>query len=133
MGELCRQFRRELSSGETPLPVAIVQAWSIHAGLSAQAKHVLQRDNTKIGDGTLRRPNKCPMNPVYSLAEIAFRVAPFMLRRPSLEPSCGGVVVVGSRVDNLAGSAVRQIHMSAFVAETKLQHRHSRNLQPFPQ
>jgi hypothetical protein len=79
MSKFCGQFRRELSRRKPPLPVPAIQTGSVHARFAAQAQHVLQRDESKIGHRGLRRADERPMNAIVAAAKIAFRVAPFMI------------------------------------------------------
>ena len=49
VGQFGSQFSRKLSGSKTPLPISAVQAGRVHAGLAAQAQHILQRDQRKLG------------------------------------------------------------------------------------
>src|ERR1700722_10764917 len=73
------------------------------------------------------------MNSIFATSQIGFRTATFMLGGAGLEPADGCIIVVRSGIDDLARGAMRQIHVRTLVAEAELQHRHTRNLQPFPQ
>src|SRR5258706_9407136 len=133
VGKFGGQFSRKLPGSKTPLPIPAVQAWRIHAGFAAQAQHILQRDEAKIGHRALRRANEPPMNSILAASKIGFRIAPFVIGSAGAEPAHGSVIVVRSRVDDLAAGTMRQIHVRTLVAETELQHRHPRNLQALPQ
>src|SRR5258708_14672599 len=73
------------------------------------------------------------MNPIIASSKVGFRVASSVIGGSGAEPPNRGVIVVRSRVDNLAGGAMRQIHVRAFVAKAELQHGHARHLQALPQ
>src|SRR5271166_3279919 len=55
VGHLCEvrkfssQFRCKLPGSKTPLPVSLVHARRVHAGFTAHAQHILQRDQGKLG------------------------------------------------------------------------------------
>src|SRR4030088_51006 len=57
-----------------------------------------------------------------------------MLCCSGIPPASGRVVVVRASINNfVAGAAMWQIHMRAFISESKLEHRHARQLQPIAQ
>src|ERR1022692_956077 len=133
VGKLSRQFSRKLSRGKTPLPVPSMQAGRIHAGLAAQAEYILQGDKGKLGCRGLRRADECPMNPIIAASKIRLRIAPLMIGRPGMEPANRRVVVVRSGINDLAGGAMRQIHVRALVAKAELQDGKPWYLQALPQ
>src|SRR3984885_10657244 len=133
MGKFFDQFRRELARSETPLPVPAIQTRSVHTGFAAQAQHVLEGDESKIGDRILRRADEGPMDAIVRAPKVGIRVTPFMFLGGGLVPAHGGIVIVRSRIDHFAGSAMRQVDVRTFVAESELQHRHSRDFEPLAQ
>ena len=56
-----------------------------------------------------------------------------MLGGSGVEPTQRRIIVVRSRINDLAGSAMWQIHVRAHIAKAELQHGHSWNLQPLTQ
>src|ERR1700683_3874096 len=117
MGKLGSQFSGKLPRSQPPPPVSAVLARSIHAGLAAQADHILHREQGELGRRCLRRPDERPVNFIVTAAEISFRVAAFMLGASRVEPAYCRVIVMRSRVNNFAGSAMRQIHVRALIAK----------------
>src|SRR5712671_1616106 len=74
------------------------------------------------------------MNSVTTLAYVGEGVAAFVLRGAGIPPSCSRVIIMRAGINNfLAGAAMRQVHMRAFVSESELEHRHARQLQPIAQ
>src|SRR5580700_8063428 len=73
------------------------------------------------------------MNPIVAAAEKGFRAAALMLGGSGVEPTHRRVIVVRSRINDLAGSAMWQIHACARIAKAELHHGHSWNLQPLAQ
>src|ERR1700739_662577 len=102
MGQLCGEVTVQLGLTESPAPVAAMQAGSIHAGLTAQAKHLLQRNNAEVRGGALRGPDKGPMNAVFASPHIGLSIPPLVFCGTGIPPAGNGVVVVSSRVAGVA-------------------------------
>src|SRR5215467_4252457 len=133
LGQLGGQFAVQITLVKAPSPIAAVQAGSIHAGIAAEAHHVLQGDDAKAGRGAVRGANEGPMDAVFRASDIRFRVAAFMIGCRRAPPTEDGVIVVSSGVDDLARGSMRKVDVRPFVAETELQHRHARNLEAIAQ
>ena len=73
-------------------------------------------------------PKFDPMDAVVASPKIGFRVSPFMLSRTRIPPSRHRVVVVRACVHHLTASAMRQVHVRAFVAEAELENVHKQLL-----
>src|SRR5580692_802237 len=73
------------------------------------------------------------MNAIVGASEVGFGIAPFGVAGAGTPPAHGGVVIVSPGIDNFSNGTMRQINMRAFVAEAKLQNRHTGNLQAIAQ
>src|ERR1700691_3585880 len=131
MRKLGGQFSRKLPRSKTPLPIPALEARRVHAGLTTQSQHILQRDQGKLGRRGLHRPDERPMNPIVAAAEKGLRAAALMLGGSGVEPTQRHVIVVRSRINDLASRAMWQIHARARIAKAELHHGHYWHLQPF--
>src|ERR1700722_6610029 len=127
------QGSTDLSGRKTPVPLSYRLTGCIHASFAAETEDILQRDEGEFRGRILRGANERPMNAVIATSEVGLSVVAFVIGSSRVEPSDRRVVVVGSCVDNLAGGAMRQIHVRALIVETELHDGDSWNLESLAQ
>src|SRR5215471_14286007 len=130
------QFLFKLASesalSQTPSPVAGWFRRNVHSRFTSQAQHILQRHDGHASYRSIGGPNERPGD-IERRAHVGFDSLSFM-GASGLPPSQSRVVVVRAGVDNAVRRIIlRQIDVSAGVAEGKLQDLHSRDLQALSQ
>ena len=107
-----------------------LRAWRVEASLAAESKNVLQRRDGKTCGGTLRQADQPPVWPILARSDQSSgRVALFGAQyRPSAH---AGVIVMRAGVnDAVRAEPVRQVNVRADITESKLQNRHTGNVEP---
>jgi len=132
-GKFPSNIRVQLILIEAPAPVSRLNAWSIHPGLAAETEYILERGYAQTSRGSLGGADTCPVNAIFAMTEIRFGIAAFVLGCAGTPPTLNGIVIMSSRINDLAGRSVGQVHMGTFIAKAKLQDRHTRYLQAVPQ
>src|ERR1017187_10212230 len=134
--------RRERALAVTPAPVASEGRRLIHARFTAQAEHVLKRDENRVGHRRFQRADEVPMYLRTRGVEIRMRELPFAPDRfavarafatPFAAPqSHGSIAVVCAGVGHHVARKIVRAETRALriVAESELQNAHAGQVEP---